>query len=56
MSHKHLATYLNDHLAGAITAVDLLSHVESSYAGSEPAAWAAACGRTSRRTGRNWRG
>src|SRR5215207_2466754 len=42
MSHKHLATYLNDHLAGAITAIDLLSHLESAYAGAEPAGWAAA--------------
>ena len=41
MSHKHLATYLNDHLAGAVTAIDLLSHLESAYAGTDPAGWAA---------------
>src|SRR3954447_16264469 len=42
MPSKHLATYLNDHLAGAITAVELLSHLESAYADKEPAGWAAA--------------
>src|SRR3954454_9930736 len=42
MSNKHLATYLNDHLAGAITAIELLSHLESAYADKEPAGWAAA--------------
>src|SRR3954463_2941221 len=41
MPHKHLATYLNDHLAGAATAIELLSHLESAYAGAEPAGWAA---------------
>jgi hypothetical protein len=28
MSQKHLATYLNDHLAGAASALELLTHLE----------------------------
>lgn len=27
MKRKHLNTYLNDHLAGAVTALDLLKHL-----------------------------
>ena len=32
MANKHLAMYLNDHLAGATGALDLLSHLEATYA------------------------
>jgi hypothetical protein len=32
MQTKHLATYLNDHLAGAVTAVQLLDHIGHSHA------------------------
>src|SRR5947208_11837630 len=42
MSSKDLATYLNDHLAGAMTALELLSHLESAYAGTKVEGWAAA--------------
>lgn len=34
MANKHLATYLNDHLAGATGALELLSHLEEAYAGT----------------------
>jgi len=32
MTNEHLATYLNDHLAGAVAAVELMEHVEKTYA------------------------
>lgn len=35
MAHKHLATYLNDHLAGSTVALELLAHVASAYAGTD---------------------
>ena len=28
MAHEHLATYLNDHLAGSVLALELLEHLE----------------------------
>lgn len=34
MAHEHLATYLNDHLAGAVGAVELLEHMERANAGT----------------------
>jgi hypothetical protein len=34
MAHDHLATYLNDHLAGAVAAVELLEHLERARAGT----------------------
>jgi hypothetical protein len=34
MTHDHLATYLNDHLAGAVAAVELLEHLERAHAGT----------------------
>lgn len=33
MSDEFLAIYLNDHLAGALVAVELLQHLERTYAG-----------------------
>jgi hypothetical protein len=30
---QHLATYLNDHLAGAASAIDLMRHIEQAHAG-----------------------
>ena len=36
MSHEHLATYLNDHLAGANFAVELLDHFISEANPAEP--------------------
>ena len=33
MAHEHLATYLNDHLAGAVVAIDLLQDLEAEYTG-----------------------
>jgi hypothetical protein len=33
MADDHLAIYLNDHLAGAVVAVELLQHLERLYAG-----------------------
>ncbi len=37
MAHKYLATYLNDHLAGSVAAVELLKHLETVYPGTEMA-------------------
>jgi hypothetical protein len=34
MSDQRLATYLNDHLAGAVAALELMEHVERAYAGT----------------------
>jgi hypothetical protein len=42
MNDKHLATYLNDHLAGSSVALELLEHLESKHAGSEIGRFAAA--------------
>ena len=35
MARDHIATYLNDHLAGATGAVELLEHLEKEHAGTE---------------------
>ena len=35
MTNEHLATYLNDHLAGSVAAIELLEHLEAAYAGNE---------------------
>jgi hypothetical protein len=32
MANEHLATYLNDHLAGSVLALELLDHLEVAYA------------------------
>jgi hypothetical protein len=32
MANEYLATYLNDHLAGSLAAVELLEHLEAAYA------------------------
>lgn len=32
MSREHLATYLNDHLAGSVLALELLEHLEEDHA------------------------
>jgi hypothetical protein len=34
MADGHLATYLNDHLAGSVVAVELMENLESAYAGT----------------------
>jgi hypothetical protein len=31
MAHEHLATYLNDHLAGSVVALELLDHLEATH-------------------------
>jgi hypothetical protein len=41
MSSKHLATYLNDHAAGALAAIELMKHLEEEYAGQEIASFVA---------------
>jgi hypothetical protein len=38
MNTNNLATYLNDHLAGAVVAVELMEHLERIHAGSALAA------------------
>ena len=32
MANQHLATYLNDHLAGSVVALELLEHLEGAHA------------------------
>src|SRR5436190_11587449 len=39
MPGKHLATYLSDHLAGAVVALELLEHLGNVHAGTELAAF-----------------
>jgi hypothetical protein len=34
MADEHIATYLNDHLAGSVAALELLEHLESAHAGT----------------------
>jgi hypothetical protein len=41
MADKHLATYLNDHLAGAAGALELLEHLEAAYTGTDIGRFAA---------------
>jgi hypothetical protein len=41
MSAEHLAVYLNDHLAGAVAALELLTHIEERHAGTAAARLAA---------------
>src|ERR1700677_2848030 len=35
MSDQHLATYLQDHLAGSVVALELLEHMENSHTGMD---------------------
>jgi hypothetical protein len=32
MANKHIATYLNDHLAGSVVALELMEHLEAAHA------------------------
>jgi hypothetical protein len=41
MSHTYLDSYLNDHLSGAMMAVELLGHLEKTHAGTEVQQFAA---------------
>jgi hypothetical protein len=41
MNDKHTATYLNDHLAGSVVALELLSRLGQDRAGTEEGAFAA---------------
>ena len=34
MANEQLATYLNDHLAGSVVALELMEHLESAHAGT----------------------
>jgi hypothetical protein len=40
MAHKNVATYLNDHLAGSTTVLELLEHLAAAYAGGRIAQFA----------------
>lgn len=42
MTNSDLATYLNDHLAGSVTAMELLSHLASEFAGTSIESFATA--------------
>src|SRR4051812_29099952 len=35
MSKSNLATYLNDHLAGSVVALEMMEHLEKAHAGSD---------------------
>ena len=35
MNSEHLATYLNDHLAGSVAVLDLLAHLETAHANTD---------------------
>jgi hypothetical protein len=35
MANEHIATYLNDHLAGSVVAIELLDHLESTHSENE---------------------
>lgn len=39
--NEHLATYLNDHLAGSVVAIELMEHLESTFADTPVAAFVA---------------
>ncbi len=41
MAGKHIATYLNDHLAGSVVALELLEHLEAAHSGTEIGRFAA---------------
>jgi hypothetical protein len=41
MAGQHAATYLNDHLAGSVAALELLEHLERAHAGTPVASFAA---------------
>ena len=41
MSEQHLATYLNDHLAGAVAALELLEHLGKAHADTPTGRFAA---------------
>jgi hypothetical protein len=41
MPHEHIATYLNDHLAGSLVAIELLEHLESAHKGTDIGRFAA---------------
>jgi hypothetical protein len=41
MANEHLATYLNDHLAGSVVAVELMENLEAAYEGSPIASFVA---------------
>src|SRR5437588_9890899 len=38
MAEQHLATYLNDHLAGSVVALEMLDHLEKTHASTPLAA------------------
>jgi hypothetical protein len=40
MASEHLATYLNDHLAGSVAMIDLLEHLGRAHAGTGPGRFA----------------
>jgi hypothetical protein len=41
MASEHVATYLNDHLAGSVVALELLQHLEGAHAGTDLASFLA---------------
>lgn len=41
MANEHIATYLNDHLAGSVVAIELLEHLEAAHAGTDVGRFAA---------------
>jgi hypothetical protein len=41
MANEHIATYLNDHLAGSVVAIELLEHLEAAHAETDIGRFAA---------------
>ena len=41
MANEHIATYLNDHLAGSVVAIELLEHLEAAHAETDLGRFAA---------------
>lgn len=41
MGNEHLATYLNDHLAGSVVAIELMEHLEATFADTPVATFVA---------------
>jgi hypothetical protein len=41
MADQHIAAYLNDHLAGSVTAIELLEHLEKTFTGTATGRFAA---------------
>ena len=53
MVNEHLATYLNDHLAGSVAAIELLEHLQAAYGAMSWSIFSPGSATTSRPTVKN---